>query len=243
MRLIARSLGAAAIMAFGFVSTGLAAAELENNAPIAPREFALPSGDDVDFELRMLSWSGPASEPSIVTRELSIRPAVAPAGRLRVSSWFGWRVDPYNGVRRRHDGIDLPGVPGAPVTATAAGVVRIAGWVSGYGNLVEIEHPNGLRTRYGHLAGTEVVPGQRVGRGQVIGELGSTGRSTGPHVHYEIRMNGVPVNPAGFLAPSAGPPSPFYETIWAVDIAPKPHWTGWVDSNKGGVALPQAVIR
>ena len=99
-----------------------------------------------------------------------------------------------------HAGIDLSGPVGTPIYATADGLVSTAGWNSGgYGNLVKIDHGRGIETRYGHLASIIIQPGQRVTRGQLIGRMGSTGRSTGSHLHYEVRIDGRAVNPIPFM--------------------------------------------
>jgi murein DD-endopeptidase MepM/ murein hydrolase activator NlpD len=98
-----------------------------------------------------------------------------------------------------HTGIDFRGSIGEPIHATASGAVASAGWSGGYGKMVEIDHGNGLSTRYGHLSEIDVSVGQQVKIGQVIGRLGSTGRSTGPHLHYETRIDGDAVDPQKFL--------------------------------------------
>ncbi len=116
-----------------------------------------------------------------------------------MSSPFGMRTDPFNGRAAMHTGIDLRGERGEPVHATADGTVSIAGRDGGYGKMVEINHGNGLSTRYGHLSEIDVRVGQKVRIGQTIGKIGSTGRSTGPHLHYETRINGEAVNPQKFL--------------------------------------------
>ena len=127
--------------------------------------------------------------PSITT------PSMWPA-RGEVSSPYGLRW----GGSDFHPGIDIANDMGTPIVATADGTVAVAGWNSGgYGNMVDIDHGNGLMTRYGHAMQVVVVPGQHVRRGQVIAYMGSTGYSTGPHVHYEVRINGSPVNPVGYL--------------------------------------------
>jgi murein DD-endopeptidase MepM/ murein hydrolase activator NlpD len=126
-------------------------------------------------------------------------PVRKPVGLMEVTSPFGIRTDPFLGRPALHPGIDLRGEVGEPVHATADGKVVVAGWDGGYGNLVEIDHGNGLSTRYGHLSKIEVKVGQQVRIGQVVGEIGSTGRSTGPHLHYETRINGEAVNPEKFL--------------------------------------------
>jgi len=120
-------------------------------------------------------------------------------GELDATSGFGVRIDPFLNRPAMHTGIDFRGVIGEPVRATGAGVVAVAGWSGGYGRMVEIDHGNGLSTRYGHLSEIEVQVGQSVKIGQVIGRLGSTGRSTGPHLHYETRINGEAVDPDRFL--------------------------------------------
>jgi murein DD-endopeptidase MepM/ murein hydrolase activator NlpD len=121
------------------------------------------------------------------------------AGEVDMSSPFGMRLDPFLGRPAIHTGIDLRGETGEPAHATAAGRVSIAGREGGYGNMVEINHGNGLATRYGHLSEIDVKVGQFVHIGEVIGKIGSTGRSTGPHLHYETRINGEAVDPQKFL--------------------------------------------
>jgi len=120
-------------------------------------------------------------------------------GEVDMSSPFGMRLDPFLGRPAIHTGIDLRGEIGEPVHATAAGRVTIAGREGGYGNMVEISHGNGLATRYGHLSQIDVKLGQTVRIGEIIGKIGSTGRSTGPHLHYETRINGEAVDPQKFL--------------------------------------------
>ena len=115
------------------------------------------------------------------------------------SSGFGPRIDPFTGRYAFHPGIDFAGPWGAVVTATAPGVVTFAGSDGGYGNMVEVDHGFGLHTRYGHLSRIMVAPGTKVAKGTVIGRLGSTGRSTGPHVHYEVWYNNIVRNPTNFI--------------------------------------------
>ncbi len=121
------------------------------------------------------------------------------AGELEQTSPFGARVDPFTRGLAFHTGSDFRGEEGAPVRATGAGRVTSAEYTGGYGNMVEVDHGGGLATRYGHLSVFAVAPGDRVEAGQVVGRVGSTGRSTGNHVHYETRINGEPVNPTRFL--------------------------------------------
>jgi murein DD-endopeptidase MepM/ murein hydrolase activator NlpD len=123
---------------------------------------------------------------------------------VNFTSGFGVRSDPFRGRAAMHPGIDLAGPLGTPVYATADGVVDRSEWNSGgYGNLVEIDHGQGIQTRYGHLSQRIALPGQRVHRGDLIGLMGSTGRSTGSHLHYEVRIDGSAVNPVPFLQASS----------------------------------------
>ena len=119
---------------------------------------------------------------------------------VTMMSEFGVRSDPFNHRAAMHPGIDLAGSYGTPIYATADGTVLRAGWNSGgYGNLVEIDHGRGISTRYGHMSAILVSAGQRVRRGEQIGRMGSTGRSTGTHLHYEVRIDGRAVNPIPFM--------------------------------------------
>ncbi|WP_272884855.1 M23 family metallopeptidase [Candidatus Rhodoblastus alkanivorans] len=120
-------------------------------------------------------------------------------GQLEVTSPFGYRIDPFFGRPALHTGMDFHGAYGEPVHATAAGRVAFAGVAGGYGNMVEIDHGAGLATRYGHLSRIDVRQGQSVKAGEEIGAIGSTGRSTGPHLHYEVRVDGAPVNPSRYI--------------------------------------------
>lgn len=126
-------------------------------------------------------------------------PQVLPASLEYISSGFGFRSDPFTGVGAFHPGLDFRGPLGAPIYAAARGTVSFVGQRSGYGNCVEITHGNGLITRYAHMSGFRTAIGKAVGPGEVIGVIGSTGRSTGPHLHFEVRINDRPVNPRPFL--------------------------------------------
>ena len=121
------------------------------------------------------------------------------AGSPEVTSPFGARTDPFLGRPALHTGIDLRDDTGTDVRATAPGRVVSAGLASGYGIMVEIDHGAGLTTRYAHLSAVEVTPGQQVAEGETIGLVGATGRATGPHLHYETRIDGEPVDPMRFL--------------------------------------------
>jgi murein DD-endopeptidase MepM/ murein hydrolase activator NlpD len=127
----------------------------------------------------------------------SIWPVVGP-----LRSGVGMRSNPFGGSSiEYHKGQDIAAPTGTPVSAAADGVVVIAGWVRGYGNGIYIDHGNGISTRYGHLSRIDVVVGQTIKQGQHLGLVGSTGRSTGPHLHYEVRINGEPTNPLNYLPP------------------------------------------
>jgi murein DD-endopeptidase MepM/ murein hydrolase activator NlpD len=121
------------------------------------------------------------------------------AGDIDETSPFGVRTDPFVHEAAMHTGIDFRGDTGDPIRATAAGTVTIAGWSGGYGKMVEIDHGNGLVSRYGHLSEIDVGVGDTVRAGGIVGKLGSTGRSTGPHLHYEVRVKGEAVDPQKFL--------------------------------------------
>ena len=129
--------------------------------------------------------------------------AFTPMGYPRISSLtsrFGYRNDPFSSARAEyHPGIDFKGNYGDAVKCTANGRVVSAGWAGGYGNCVRVKHNNGFETVYGHLSRITVKVGQKVNVGDKIGQVGSTGRSTGAHLHYEVRQNGKPVNPTKFL--------------------------------------------
>jgi len=115
------------------------------------------------------------------------------------TSNFGWRIDPFTGSKSMHEGVDFLAEPGTPVLAAAAGVVVYAEHHTQYGNMVDIDHGNNLITRYAHMRKTNVKAGDVVQRGSTIGEVGSSGRATGPHLHFEVRENGVAQHPARFL--------------------------------------------
>jgi len=115
------------------------------------------------------------------------------------SSNFGYRIDPFTGQQSMHEGIDFPAEAGTHIVATASGKVIYAEWHPAYGKMIEIDHGNGLVSRYAHTSSMNVREGDLVVRGQKIATVGSTGRSTGPHLHFEVRLNGVPQNPARFL--------------------------------------------
>lgn len=128
-------------------------------------------------------------------------PAIQPVSNKKLkymASGYGWRIDPVYHTRRFHAGMDFTAPTGTPIYATANGTVSSAGWKQGYGNCVEISHGFGYETLYGHMSVIKARPGQQVKRGEVIGLVGSTGKSTGPHLHYEVHLRGQIMNPANY---------------------------------------------
>jgi murein DD-endopeptidase MepM/ murein hydrolase activator NlpD len=156
----------------------------------------LKAATDPQFKQLFMSWK---KLDQIEQGTIAI-PSVEPVKGSAFTSGFGVRSDPFRGRAAMHAGIDLAGPIGTPVYATADGMVERAEYHNGgYGNLVELNHGRGIQTRYGHLTRSTVRPGQRVTRGQLIGYMGSTGRSTGSHLHYEVRLDGKAVNPVPFM--------------------------------------------
>jgi murein DD-endopeptidase MepM/ murein hydrolase activator NlpD len=139
----------------------------------------------------------------VLERTLVAIPSGQPANVLMLSSSFGYRSDPFTGAGAMHSGLDFPGPIGTPILAAAPGRVVYVGQKSGYGNVVEVDHGQGILTRYAHLSGFTSTVGAQVAAGQQIAKMGSTGRSTGSHLHFEVRLNGVAVNPRRFLEAKA----------------------------------------
>ncbi len=153
------------------------------------------SGDPT-FKKLFQSWK---KLDSITTAAIAV-PADKPVRTAQFMSAYGNRRDPFEGRTKMHQGIDLAAPIGTPIYATADGLITEAGWNSGgYGNLIKVEHGKGIETRYAHLSSIAVRAGQRIRRGDVIGRMGSTGRSTGSHLHYEVRIDGRAVNPIPFM--------------------------------------------
>jgi murein DD-endopeptidase MepM/ murein hydrolase activator NlpD len=139
----------------------------------------------------------------VLERTLVAIPSGQPAHVLMLSSSYGYRHDPFTGASAMHSGLDFPGPLGTPILAAAPGKVVFVGRRSGYGNVVEVDHGQGILTRYAHLSGFTTRVGTQVAAGQQIAKMGSTGRSTGSHLHFEVRLNGVAVNPRRFLEAKA----------------------------------------
>lgn len=153
---------------------------------------------DPNFKALFMSWT---KLEQLEQGTIAI-PSTQPVKGSKFTSGFGVRSDPFRGRAAMHAGIDLAGPVGTPIYATADGVVGRSRWAGGYGNLVEIDHGRGIQTRYGHLSKSLVREGQRVKRGDQIALMGSTGRSTGSHLHYEVRIDGKAVNPVPFMQSS-----------------------------------------
>ncbi len=163
--------------------------------PVTEAATGAPGKADPQFRALFDSWK---RLDRLETSMISI-PSQKPVDSVSVNSGFGVRSDPFRGGRAMHAGVDIPGPVGTPIYATADGIVGRTGWIGGYGNMIELEHGKAIQTRYGHLSSISVTPGARVKRGQLIGLMGSTGRSTGSHLHYEVRLDGRAVNPIPFL--------------------------------------------
>ena len=215
-RAFASVIVAAASMAAVSPAVANSSATADITAPLRASQSAkapLSGSEDEQFRKLFNSWqkfeSGdPALAASSATYvgggiggSVSI-PSLMPVSGVRLSSNFGMRDHPVLGGRRSHKGVDLAGPIGTPVYATADGKVSRASWFSSYGLYVSIEHGNEIQTRYAHMSRLNVADGQWVKKGEVIGFIGTTGRSTGPHLHYEVRVRGEAVNPIPYMSGS-----------------------------------------
>ncbi|TKT79403.1 M23 family metallopeptidase [Aquamicrobium sp. LC103] len=153
----------------------------------------------LNFDMRVRELDQALSKLETVTEMTKALPIHNPAPGRSVSSTFGIRRDPLIGAPAMHAGMDFRATTGTPVLAAGAGKVIRAGWNGGYGRMVEVEHGDGFTTRYAHMSRIGVKAGESVSTGDVLGKVGSTGRSTGPHLHYEVRRNGEPLDPVRFL--------------------------------------------
>ena len=163
----------------------------------AIKGFGMGGTGDIDPRFERLGLS--LARMAVLERAMDGIPQVVPASDQNITSGFGYRRDPFNGHAAMHSGLDFKGAIGSPIFAAAEGRVTFAGWRSGYGQAIEITHGNGMLTRYAHLSRIGVKVGQEVDAGDTIGGLGSTGRSTGPHLHFEVRINDRAINPRPFL--------------------------------------------
>jgi murein DD-endopeptidase MepM/ murein hydrolase activator NlpD len=188
---------AAAMRKLGLNPDRMLASMDDRTAMGGPLISLLPGNGSFDPRFKRLGLS--LARMDALERWLQGIPQVIPAAAQYISSGFGYRSDPFEGSAAFHAGLDFKAPLGAPVFAAAWGRVAFVGQRSGYGNVVEIDHGNGLLTRYAHMSAFRTRLGQPVRAGEVIGAVGSTGRSTGPHLHFEVRLNGQPVNPRPFL--------------------------------------------
>ena len=159
----------------------------------------IPIDSSTAFETKVKELDEALNQLDALKKEARAYPLANPAPGEPITSGFGVRKDPMLGTPALHSGIDFRAAIGSPAKVTAPGVVVSAGWNGGYGRMVEVDHGNGFSTRYGHLSRIDVKVGDHVARGDVVGETGSSGRSTGPHLHYEIRRGGDAIDPLRFL--------------------------------------------
>ncbi len=174
--------------------------------PVRQAQSESITSGDARFQQLFTSWEaldpkGPVAQPTVAI------PSRVPLANMRMTSDYGMRDHPILGGRRNHKGIDLAAPIGTPVYATADGIVDKAEWFSSYGLYVQIEHGADLETRYAHMSRLAVASGERVKKGDIIGYVGSTGRSTGPHLHYEVRIDGVAVNPVPYMLQAESTPA------------------------------------
>ena len=193
-----------------FSASAMTAPALANSAAATTSDSFRVSPEDVKANQTALGVSDPEFRAlsdnwgkinGLSTKTDVAVPSINPVEIMKFSSGYGYRSAPTRGASRNHKGIDIPGPVGTPIYATADGMIGRAQWVSGYGKFVEINHGNAVQTRYGHLSAMNVMPGQRIKKGDVLGYMGSTGRSTGSHLHYEVRVAGEAINPSAFLSP------------------------------------------
>lgn len=231
LKLVIGSIGAAACF-FSAPAMANSAASADIAAPLraaeAARNGTTAAPADDEFHKLFASWKaleggsqvGAAIVPAQRNNSVSIPSLVPISSNRAMSSGFGMRVHPVLGGMRAHKGIDLPATTGTPIHASADGIVEKADWFGGYGLFVELEHGGGMETRYGHMSRIAVAEGQRVRKGDVIGYVGSTGRSTGSHLHYEVRIGGEAVNPMPYMQTVA--PGVSTETVLAQSDVPAP---------------------
>jgi len=196
--------GAFFVMGASPAFANASAASVDIAAPVRDAKAGGVSGGDEQFKQLFASWEslengGPANPAPAPTVSI---PSRMPLAGAALTSDFGMRTHPVLGGRRAHNGIDLAAPTGTPIYATADGIVARADRFSSYGLYVQIEHGAELETRYAHMSRIAVAAGERVSKGDIIGYVGSTGRSTGPHLHYEVRVAGEAVNPIPYMVES-----------------------------------------
>ncbi|HEX7872061.1 MAG TPA: M23 family metallopeptidase [Sphingobium sp.] len=174
---------------------GRGAARTGVGGPFIPASHAVAIREDT----RLRSLAALLDRLATMEAALGVLPSGRPTMSPILTSSYGYRRDPFNGLAAFHAGLDFPGAYGQPILAASEGRISFVGQRSGYGNCVEVDHGHGIMTRYAHLSGFVARPGQIVTRGQQIARMGSTGRSTGTHLHFEVRVNGAAVDPRPFL--------------------------------------------
>ena len=180
------------------------AATADIAAPLRSAQAEKPTAlGNRDEQFRALFSRWQSMDGTTTTRSSVSIPSLMPVDGVHLSSDYGMRIHPVLGGRRQHKGVDLAGPVGTPVHAAADGTVSRADWFSSYGLFVSLEHGGSLQTRYGHMSRLNVAAGQQIHKGDVIGYIGTTGRSTGPHLHYEVRIAGAAVNPVPYLQAGA----------------------------------------
>ncbi len=189
---------AAALRKLGLNPAAMMGGAERNDAMGGPL-LAMSTSADGSLDPRFARLGASLARMSALDGDMQRLPQSLPASLQYISSGFGYRSDPFTHAGAFHPGLDFRGPVGAPIYAAARGVISFAGQRSGYGNCIEVDHGNGLITRYAHMSAFRARLGQQVAAGQVIGAIGSTGRSTGPHLHFEVRINDRPVNPRPFL--------------------------------------------
>lgn len=198
------------------IQAGLAGASPQIMDYITPDEVAFGSAEGLGRELDSLQQQAAQQKDRLAMLDLALTrrtgieaslPTYTPVNYPYLSSSFGWRRNPVTGRHIMHEGLDFAAPKGTPIRAASGGVVTEARTITGYGRMVEITHGNGLVTRYAHASKLHVEVGDIVEKGQLIANVGSTGRSTGPHLHFEVRMAGHPLDPTLFLAKQEAAPS------------------------------------
>jgi len=196
----------AAAPALATTTTTTTTAAVDVKAPTEDAASPLGEGDQ-QFEELFAKWEDldrdTDADAGTKAPKVSVSiPSRMPLAGAKMTSGYGMRNHPVLRKRARHKGVDLAAPTGTPVYATADGLVQKAEWFSSYGKFIKIGHGNKLETRYAHLSGIAVTAGESVKKGDLIGYVGSTGRSTGPHLHYEVRIAGVAVNPIPYMVES-----------------------------------------
>ena len=199
------TLALAVVASFGIAAAPAQAQETNTAAAVGASDMskvAAPTqtGEDAQFKQLFAQWDN-LDRATPAATSVSV-PSRMPLDNTKLTSDYGMRTHPVLGGRRNHKGVDLAAPVGTPIYATADGYVSKAEWFSSYGKYVSIEHGANLQTRFAHMSDIAVKAGTRIKKGDIIGYVGSTGRSTGPHLHYEVRVDGQAVNPVPYMVES-----------------------------------------